>query len=35
MIAENQNRRYTVTWGLIADFAGIVAAITTVYLFFH
>ena len=30
-----KNTRYAVTTGLIADFAGIIAAILIGYLFFH
>jgi len=30
-----KNTRYAITCGLIADFAGIVAAIGIAYLFFH
>jgi spore maturation protein SpmB len=30
-----RNTRHAVTCGLIADFAGIVAAIFIAYLFFH
>jgi spore maturation protein SpmB len=30
-----KNTRYAVTCGLIADFAGIIAAILIAYLFFH
>jgi len=30
-----KNTRHAVTCGLIADFAGIVSALTIAYLFFH